>query len=78
MQRTEADYEMRDEYDFSKGVKGVFLQRFEDLHLVSVAPELREAFPDSAAVNAALREVLERRRLEAKTAVALASASEAA
>ena len=53
--------DMRPEYDFSNGVRGVFLQDFRDLHLVSIAPELRERFPDSASVNDALRELLERR-----------------
>lgn len=59
------DMEMRPEYDFSKGVRGVFLQDFRQLYLVSVAPELREDFPDSASVNDALREVLQRRKQEA-------------
>ena len=65
------DFEMRDEYDFTNGVRGVYIQRFEDLHLVSVAPELREAFPDSDAVNAALRELIESRKDQTEKRVEL-------
>jgi hypothetical protein len=47
---------MRSEYDFSKGVRGKYAQRFrEGTNLVVLAPEVAEMFPDSAAVNDALR-----------------------
>ena len=51
----EDDYEMKAEYDFSKGVRGVFTQRFEELNLVSLDEDVKAVFPDSQAVNEALR-----------------------
>lgn len=60
----EHDDDMRPEYDFSKGVRGAFVQRFQELNLVSLEPDLKAVFPDSPAVNAALRELLERREKE--------------
>jgi len=47
---------MRSEYDFSKGVRGKYAERFrEGTNVVVLAPEVAEMFPDSAAVNDALR-----------------------
>jgi hypothetical protein len=47
---------MRSEYDFSKGVRGKYAQRFrEGTNVVVLAPEVAELFPDSAAVNDALK-----------------------
>lgn len=54
----EDDYEMKDEYDFSKGVRGAFTQSFRELNLVSLDDDVKAAFPDSAAVNAALRKLI--------------------
>ena len=51
----EDEYEMRDEYDFSNGLRGVFAQRFEELNLVSLDEDVKAVFPDSQAVNEALR-----------------------
>ena len=46
---------MRSEYDFSKGVRGKYAQRFQKgTYIVVLAPEVAEMFPDSAAVNDAL------------------------
>jgi hypothetical protein len=46
---------MRSEYDFSKGVRGKYAQRFrEGTNIVILTPEVAEMFPDSAAVNDAL------------------------
>jgi len=48
--------ELRAEYDFSGGVRGKYAARYaEGTNLVLVDPELAKRFPDSAAVNAALR-----------------------
>jgi hypothetical protein len=53
--------EMRDEYDFSpeelrKGVRGKYAPRFaEGVNLVAIDPDLTDVFPDSEAVNQALR-----------------------
>jgi hypothetical protein len=42
--------------DFSKGTRGKYHQRMQEgTNLVLIAPELMEAFPDSDAVNEALR-----------------------
>lgn len=53
--------EMRDEYDFSPeqlrtAARGKYAQRFaEGVNLVALDPDVAEVFPDSAAVNQALR-----------------------
>lgn len=48
--------EMRDEYDFSQGVRGRYAERYaEGSNLVVLSPDVAEAFPDSEAVNDALR-----------------------
>ena len=49
------DPEMRDEYDFEKGIRNPYVQRFQELNLVSLDADVKEAFPDSASVNEALR-----------------------
>jgi hypothetical protein len=47
---------MRPEYDFSEGVRGVTAARYaEGANVVVVDPEVLDVFPDSAAVNEALR-----------------------
>ena len=47
---------MRQEYDFSRGVRGVTAARYrEGVNIVVVDPEVRDVFPDGAAVNQALR-----------------------
>jgi hypothetical protein len=50
---------MRDEYDFSKGERGKYAQRYrEGTNIVLLDPELRKSFPNDEAVNDALREYL--------------------
>lgn len=47
---------MRPEYDFSKGVRGAIAARFrEGTNIVVVDPAVLDVFPDSDAVNEALR-----------------------
>lgn len=47
---------MRDEYDFSKGVRGKYADRFaEGVKMVTLDPDVAAAFPTAEAVNAALR-----------------------
>ncbi len=47
---------MRPEYDFSKGVRGVTAARFrQGTNIILLDPSLRDVFPDSVAVNEALR-----------------------
>lgn len=48
--------EMQDEYDFSRGVRGKYAERYaEGSNVVVLSPDVVEAFPDSDAVNDALR-----------------------
>jgi hypothetical protein len=50
------EWEMRDEYDFSQGVRGKYAERYaRGTNLVPLDPDVREVFPDAAAVNQALR-----------------------
>ena len=54
---------MRDHYDFSKGVRGKYAKRYkEGTNLVLLDPDVAREFPDSAAVNDALRKVLRNRK----------------
>lgn len=47
---------MRDEYDFSEGVRGKYASRFaEGSNVIVLEPDVAEAFPDGQAVNEALR-----------------------
>ncbi len=59
--------EMRDEYDLSKMkgiVQGKYFQRASaGTNLVLIDPDLAKLFPDSEAVNNALRSVVETSRL---------------
>jgi len=51
-----ADPDMLAEYDFSKGVRGKYAQRYaEGTNVVVLAPDVAEALPDSESVNQALR-----------------------
>ncbi len=50
---------MREEYDFSGGVRGKYADRYRrGVNVVLLEPELAEAFPDSRSVNDALRGLL--------------------
>jgi hypothetical protein len=57
---------MRPEYDFSKGVRGVTAVRYrEGTNVIVLDPSLLDVFPNSEAVNEALRAlapVLRRRK----------------
>lgn len=58
----EDDYEIPDQIDFSKlkRVPNPFSQKFEELNLVSLDEDVKKAFPDSEAVNKALRALMEK------------------
>ncbi len=57
--------EMRDHYDFSGGVRGKYAARYaEGSNVIVLAPDVAEVFPDSVAVNEALRTLV---RISAKT-----------
>ena len=50
---------MRSEYDFSGGVRGKYVDRFpKDVVMVTLAPDVAEAFPDAASVKEALRALI--------------------
>lgn len=54
---TKKDPDMRDEYDFSGGVRGKYFERFrEGSNIVVLAPDVAADFPDSESVNEALRQ----------------------
>lgn len=59
--------DMRDEYDFPRGVRGKYADRFAaGTNVVVLEPDVAKAFPDSNAVNEALRALLriaERKKL---------------
>jgi hypothetical protein len=50
------DDTLRDEYDFSRGVRGKYLESYrQGTNLVALEPDVAAAFPNSSAVNDALR-----------------------
>jgi len=52
----ERDPDMLDDYDFSQGVRGKYVQRFaQGSNVVILSPDVAEIFPDSESVNTALR-----------------------
>jgi hypothetical protein len=53
----EDEYQLPAEIDMTEGkwIKNPFIQQFQELNLVSLDPDVKAAFPDSEAVNAALR-----------------------
>lgn len=56
----ERDSDMLDDYDFSQGVRGKYVQRFaQGSNVVVLAPDVAEIFPDSESVNTALRLLVE-------------------
>jgi hypothetical protein len=51
--------EMRAEYDFTGGVRGKYADKYKaGTNVVLLEPEVAAAFPDSKAVNDALRALL--------------------
>ena len=58
--RAKRDPDMLAEYDFSQGVRGKYAKRYtEGTNLVVLSPDVAEFFPDSEAVNAALRALVD-------------------
>ncbi len=50
------DTDMMEEYNFSNGIRGKYASKYQEgTNLVVLEPELLEYFPDSIAVNEALR-----------------------
>ena len=55
-QNNEHDDDMRDEYDFSGGVRGKYVNRFaKGSNVVVLDPDVAQIFTDSESVNQALR-----------------------
>ena len=56
----EPDPDMLDDYDFSQGVRGKYVERFaQGSNVVVLSPDVAEIFPDSESVNTALRLLVE-------------------
>ena len=54
-----AEVTMRDEYDFSRAVRGKYAGRFSaDTVMVTLDPDVAAVFPDAESVNRALRILL--------------------
>ncbi len=54
------DEELLDEYDFARGVRGKYAARYAaGTNIVVLSPDVAEIFPDSQAVNDALRALIE-------------------
>ena len=63
----EPDDEMLDEYDFTGGVRGKYVERFKSgSNIVLLSPDVAEVFHDSEAVNEALRTLIRLTRHEKK------------
>ena len=56
----ERDPDMLDDYDFSQGVRGKYVQRFaQGSNVIVLSPDVAEIFPDSESVINALRMLVE-------------------
>ena len=63
MKAESQDDDMRDEYDFSKGVRGKYADRFaKGSNVVVLDPDVAAEFKTPQAVNDALRAQLKERR----------------
>jgi hypothetical protein len=59
-EKTNEEVEMLDEYDFSNAVIGKYAKQYaEGTNIVVLEPDVAKVFPDSAAVNQALRKLIE-------------------
>jgi hypothetical protein len=68
--KAKGDPDMLTEYDFSQGVRGKYAQRYaEGTNVVVLSPDVAEFFPDSEAVNAALRALVDIARKSVKKTV---------
>ena len=58
-EKTNETDDMEDEYDFSNGVRGKYVERVaQSSHVVVLEPDVAEVFTDSESVNQALRGLL--------------------
>lgn len=57
------DGDLRKEYDFAKGVRGKYAERYaQGSNVVVLDPDVAEAFPTAEQVNEALRKAAGKRR----------------
>ena len=62
-----SDPDLLEKYDFSKGVRGKYVQRLTaGSNIVVLAPDVAELFPDSESVNEALRALVNIAQRQAK------------
>lgn len=67
MPEMDADSDMLEEYDFSKGKRGVYAERYaQGTNLVALSPDIAAVFPDSESVNDALRTLVRAARRSVK------------
>ena len=56
---------MRKEYDFKKGVRGKYAERYQEgTNLVLLEPEIAKYFPTAQAVNRALRNLISQGKVD--------------
>lgn len=56
---SEDNDDLLDEYDFSEGIRGKYAERYaQGTNVVLLEPDVAKVFPDSDAVNQALREFM--------------------
>jgi hypothetical protein len=66
-QKSEPNSDMLEEYDFSKGVRGKYVERFkEGSNIVVLSPDVAQVFSDSESVNEALRTLIKITRQNGK------------
>ncbi len=64
--KTEDSESMRPEYDFTRGVRGKYADRYKTgSNVVVIEDDLAQSFPSAETVNAALRRLLEVERSSA-------------
>jgi hypothetical protein len=65
--KTRRDRDILDEYDFSKGIRGKYAERYaQGTNIAVLSPDVAEVFPDSESVNEALRVLVKIARQKAK------------
>jgi hypothetical protein len=58
--KAKCDPDMLAEYDFSQGVRGKYAERYaKGTNVVVLSPDVAEYFPNSEAVNTALRALVD-------------------
>jgi hypothetical protein len=68
MKKTRKDNEILEEYDFSKGMRGKYSERYkEGTNVVVIEPDVAKYFPGHDSVNDALRSVAKIIRRQKKT-----------